>query len=194
VVSGEQAAIEILSYNIPIGVYCKMFLTQFIRDNKVLFDETLCMGEGFSFNVNAFQKSKNVCIGQKRVYFYRKDNETSATTRFSIAKWENALYAIEKMHDNFVFESKGMETAWRFARWRAHSDAYNLLVMSGSEDKYLELKEKCLRQMRNDGKYAFLAPTPRRERIRALGVILIPSLFPKLLVLRRRRHNVRISN
>ena len=194
IVSGEQAVIKILSYNIPIGVYCKMFSSSFLYDFSLRFDEELFMGEGFSFNVNSFLKAKEVSVGRKRVYFYRKYNETSATTQFSIEKWENALYAIEKMHNSIEGNSKEIETAWRFARWRAYSDAYNLLLMSGSHKNHPDMLNRCIGTIKKDGKYAFLTTTPRREKMRAFLMLISPSLFPELLMLRRRKHKVFIKN
>lgn len=84
--SAEDATISILCYNIPIGVYCKMFKRSLINE-KVRFLTNLYIGEGFNFNTTAFQNANRVAVGIRKIYYYRRDNETSATTKFSMDKW-----------------------------------------------------------------------------------------------------------
>ena len=68
VVSGEDAAIAILYYHIPIGCYCKMFRLDFLRTNHIRFIPSVYIGEGFNFNVNAFIQASKVVIGHKKIY------------------------------------------------------------------------------------------------------------------------------
>ena len=77
---GENAVIRILNYRMPIGVYSRIFKKDLIKNNKIKFLKDIYMGEGFNFNVACFQKAKKVIISNYKVYYYRRDNATSATT------------------------------------------------------------------------------------------------------------------
>ena len=78
--NGEDAVDAILCYQIPIGCYCKLFKTKFLGNIK--FIPKIFIGEGFNFNVAAFQKAEKVIAGKRKNYYYRRDNPTSALTKF----------------------------------------------------------------------------------------------------------------
>ena len=48
----EEATEAILCYNVPIGVYSKMFKRKFLNQNSIRFDENIYIGEGFNFNTS----------------------------------------------------------------------------------------------------------------------------------------------
>lgn len=193
VYSAEKATAEILCYNIPIGVYCKMFKRSFISD-KIRFLPNLYIGEGFNFNTAAFQRANIVGVGNRRIYFYRRDNPTSATTKFSIDKWINGLMAIEVIQNNFIIKTQKLENAWKFANWRTHSDVYDLMVLSSAENKYPEMYRKCLYVTRTKALYSFKVPTSFREKIRAIIMMICPRLIPQLMIWRRIKYHVDVEN
>ena len=65
------------------------------RDILLRFIPHIYIGEGFNFNAMAFQRANKVVEGNRRIYFYRRNNPTSATTKFRLDKWENAKTALE---------------------------------------------------------------------------------------------------
>lgn len=185
VLSGKEATIQILSYNILIGVNNKLFSRKSILGN-VEFDEELCMGEGFNFNTDVFQRVDMVAIGYKKVYFYRKNNSESVTTKFNAQKWENGLLAMKKIKNKMIINDNEMQNAWIFANWRTHVDIYNLLVATKNEKKYKDLYNRCLIEGKKNWKYAFKNPTANREKIRALLIVSFPRILPFLYNLRKK--------
>ena len=155
------------------------------------FLEELVIGEGFNFNTMAFQLSKNVCIGYKKVYFYRKDNPTSVTTSYNEKKWNNGLYALDKIRKDFIIKSKRLYKAWNYANWRTHSDAYDLLIISKEEKKYNETYIKFKKIIRKGFFYSLGVPVSIKDRIRALVMMVCPRIIPMLMILRRRLHNIK---
>lgn len=193
--SGERAAIDILTYNIPIGVYCKMFKKSLLSKYNIRFREDIYIGEGFNFNVDAFQRSKKVAVGHRKTYYYRRDNETSATTKFSKEKWENGLYAIDNIENNLIIRSEEMVSAVNFARWRTNVDIYSLLETSYSKNKYKDFYKQVKKYGRKYFYYAFINKTTgKREKIRALMMFLYPKSIPRMVMLRRRKYTVDIKN
>ena len=57
-------------------------------------------------------------------------------------KWENAIYAIENIHKDMILHSEKLETAWNYANWLTHCDAFNFLVMAKKEKEYKFKKAK----------------------------------------------------
>ena len=98
--SSEETMEKILCGGLPIGCYCKLFKRSFLGQD-VRFYTQLYIGEGFNFNIVAFQKASKIVVGERKIYFYRLDNENSATTKFSEAKWRNGIQAMEMMKENF---------------------------------------------------------------------------------------------
>lgn len=192
--TGERTAIDILSYNIPIGVYCKIFKREFLNKNNIRFLPEIFIGEGFNFNVDSFQRASKVAIGYRKVYFYRRDNETSATTKFSIEKWKNGLNAIEIMKKRLAIKSPRLLRAWKFAKWRTNVDVYSLLVTSDTKDLYKDFYIDCKKFGKKYCYLAFLNPTSKKEKVRAIMMLFFPSLIPKLVIYRRKKYSVDISN
>lgn len=186
--TAEKTTISILIYNIPIGVYCKMFKRSFLNKNKIRFIPNIFIGEGFNFNTMAFQRANNVTIGHKKIYFYRRNNPTSATTKFSMNKWKNALFAIENIKKDLIIKTNSIMIAWKFANWHTVCDTFNFMVMARAEKENIEMYKKCKKIVRNDAYYSFKVQISLKEKIRAIIFMICPRLVPKLILLRNRKY------
>lgn len=185
VITGEDAAAKILYYHIPIGCYCKIFKLLFLRDNNIEFYPDVYIGEGFNFNVLAFALAKNVAVGHRKVYCYRRDNASSAMTYFKLAKAEMAIKAIQIIRDELPIKSKKLMNACDFADWHTHGDMYNWMVLAKAKMEYPEMYEKCYDKVRSCSFKALYAPINKKERFRALVQSVHPRLLAFLLELRR---------
>lgn len=188
----EQTCIDLLSYNIPIGVYCKMFKSSFLKDN-IRFIPDIYIGEGFNFNMMAFQRASKIVVGKRRVYFYRRNNPNSATTKFSIDKWVNGLRAIEIIKENMIIHTPAMDTAWTYANWHTHADVLNFMLMASAEREHPEMYAKCKKVVKKDFLCAFRVPIRPREKVRAIIMAFCPSLMPKLMRLRSKLYRVQFQ-
>lgn len=187
--TAEEATESILCYNIPIGVYCKIFNRNFFGD-KLEFITSLYIGEGFNFNVTAFQQSKIIAVGNRKIYYYRRDNPTSATTIFSEDKWLNGLMAIDMIKNNFVINTPRIRRAWKFAEWRTNSDIYDIMILSLANKIYPKMFKKCLSITRKQALFSLIVPTSNKQRIRAIIMLIYPKFIPKMMVWRRKKYNV----
>lgn len=191
--TGLDAAIQLLSYNIPIGVYCKIFKTNFLKRNNIRFNKQLFMGEGFNFNFDSFQKAAKVIVSNYKIYYYRRDNPSSATTKFSMQRWENGIYAVELIRSHFLFDSKQLSNAWNYAYWRTYSDVYDRLVLAKVTQKYSFMFNQSKKIVRSKASYAWRAPVSSKNRLRATLMMIIPSAIPKVMILRNRLYNVKVG-
>lgn len=190
--TGEDAVEAILCYKVPIGCYCKMFKREVLKTTR--FIPEVFIGEGFNFNVAAFQKSNRILAGKLKTYFYRRDNPTSAMTKFSIKKCECGLKALDIIKENLQIHTDRVQTAWEFADWRTHSDFYDAMVLAKVKNEYPEFYRKCLNVTKQRALVALKVPTTRSNKIRAILMRVCPAIIPFMLKIREKRHNVNISH
>lgn len=191
-ISGENAAEKILTYNIPIGVYSKLFNAKFLRSKKIQFDTDLFIGEGFNYNFDAFMRAQKVAISNRKIYFYRRDNNASATTKFSMEKWKNGLFAIKKIRDKLgAHSSSNLLKAWKFAWWRTNSDVYDAMVLAKAKYKYQKIFKERKIIIKKLAYIAWKVPTSKQNRIRATIMMFCPNIMPFLMKVRDRKYNVK---
>lgn len=190
--TGEDAVEAILCYKVPIGCYCKLFKREILKATR--FIPEIYIGEGFNFNVDTFQKSNCVVAGKMKTYYYRRDNPTSAMTKFSIKKCECGLQALEVIKYNLKFNSKKISMAWRFANWRTHSDFYDMFVLAGAKKEHPDIYHKCLNVTRKEALIALSVPTTKQNKIRAIVMWICPQVIPFTMKLREHRYKVAVTH
>ena len=193
IISGNEATIQILSYRIPIGVYCKLFKADVLRRKSIRFRENLFIGEGFNFNVDAFQRVSKVAISDKKIYYYRRNNSTSATTSFSAEKSINGLKAIDVIRDNLLLKNDDVLKALNYAYWRTNSDVFDSIVLAKAQKEHIDLYKRVKHFVRRYALSAFQAPVSKQDKIRAIIMMFCPNLIPVLMKLRNKKHNVVIE-
>lgn len=193
IISGNEATIQILSYRIPIGVYCKLFKADVLRRKSIRFRENLFIGEGFNFNVDAFQRVSKVAVSDKKIYYYRRNNSTSATTSFSAEKSINGLKAIDVIRDNLLLKNDDVLKALNYAYWRTNSDVFDSIVLAKAQKEHIELYKRVKHFVRRYALSAFQAPVSKQDKIRAIIMMFCPNLIPVLMKLRNKKHNVVIE-
>lgn len=102
IMSSEEATALLLSPRMYVGCWNKIFKKEVVIKNNIKFDTMLFYGEGLSFITSFAQLCEKVVVGNKKVYYYRRDNVSSATTQFNISKFVNGYQALEKIENNFI--------------------------------------------------------------------------------------------
>ena len=133
-------------------------------------------------------------IGERKIYYYRRDNPSSAMTKFSIKKCECGLWALEVIKKKLVFKTDRIYKAWRYANWRTHSDFYDMLVLANAQKEYPKMYKKCLKITKKDALSAFDVPTSKQNKIRAIVMKFYPRLVPFAMKLRKIKYGVKVSN
>ncbi len=147
--NGEEAVEAILCYQVPMDAIANCLEQNFLEG--VCFIPEIFIGEGFNFNVEAFQKANKVVAGKiRKIYYYRRDNPTSAMTKFSIKKCECGLWALEVIKQNLTIRSDRILEAWKYANWRTQfkevaairGDAILLIVGIGPDEGKIKSRVK----------------------------------------------------
>lgn len=187
ILSPEEATAEILYYHIPIGCVCKLFRREFLNEHKIRFLEDFAIGEGFNFNTTAFQHANRVVAGQRKIYFYYRENATSAMTKFDINKSKNGLLAIENIRKNLLIKSKKLYRAVDFADYHTHTNFYQWMHTADVTKQYPEMYSTYRNTARRKAINAFLCPVGRDEKTRALLVLIAPTLLAKAWTYMRKK-------
>lgn len=147
--SPEMAAAELLYPHIDIGCWNKLFKREFLIANNIRFPVKFFMGEGLNFIVHAAHLSNCVGVGNRRVYYYRKDNINSATTKLSVVKFINALEAIENIQNCIPITTRDFNTALRFHRYLTTFYAFDAILRMGAKESYPNEYKKWLYLIKN---------------------------------------------
>ncbi|MEN8078825.1 glycosyltransferase [Clostridioides difficile] len=106
----EDATALLLSPEVIVGCWNKIFKRSLIVDNNIYFSTTLFYGEGLTFITTISQLSNSVGVGNRKVYYYRRNNEDSATTKFNIEKIYNGEKALENIRKQLIINSTKINT------------------------------------------------------------------------------------
>jgi glycosyltransferase involved in cell wall biosynthesis len=84
----EQTILRLQECGLLYSVFNKLYRKKFIFSN---FKDGQVFGEDLIFNLKYFQNINTVAVISQALYFYRKDNQNSATTGFREDKFENII-------------------------------------------------------------------------------------------------------
>jgi glycosyltransferase involved in cell wall biosynthesis len=105
--SGKDLIKDFLLFKIIVGCWNKIYKKEFLIKNSISFDEELFYGEGLLFIIKVSILCERVVIGNKKTYFYRRNNSNSATSSFDINKIKNGELALVKISSFFINNTNG---------------------------------------------------------------------------------------
>ena len=108
-ITPEKAVALLLSPRIIVGCWNKIYRRVFLVENKIKFSTDLFYGEGLYFITMVAQKANHVAVGNHKAYYYRRNNQTSATTKFKIESIYNGEISINKIRNDLKINSSDIE-------------------------------------------------------------------------------------
>lgn len=188
-ITSEEAIADFLSQRVIVGCWNKIYRRSFLIKNSLLFSDKLFYGEGLSYIIATSDKAQCIGTGLQKHYYYRRNNELSATSKFNIEKLRNGERALYRIRKSISFQnSKLINEAFSL-----HMALYcigsivrlynNKLVKSYKKD-YLHWKTELRKHFRNVmvGKNV----SAYRKLLILVGTIS-PSSLAFLDILRRKR-------
>ena len=109
--SPAEATALLLSCKVIVGCWNKIYKRSFLNENNIKFSTSLFYGEGLSFITTVAQLSNFVTVGNRKVYYYRRNNEMSACTNFNIEKIYNGEKAIKNIEVNILNKTNQIRDA-----------------------------------------------------------------------------------
>lgn len=180
--SPEDVTCEFLYPDIIIGCWNKMYKKRFLLKNKIKFSSNFYMGEGLNFITTTSQVARKIVAVNKALYFYRTDNISSATKKFNIDKFDNALSAIDNIKNNLILNTKNVLLALDFHYWWTNFYSLQSIVSSGEEFRYKDRLEGYSNYLKSN---AFSVLPSKVSTLMKLKIILIrcsPILVAKSIV------------
>ena len=114
VLNPADATALLLSPIVIVGCWNKMFSRQLLINEQIRFATDLFYGEGLHFITTVAQRANCVAVGNQKVYYYRRNNALSATTKFRIESVYNGEKSIEGLKMNSLFQVITLETCCCF--------------------------------------------------------------------------------
>lgn len=108
----EDATALLLSPTIIVGCWNKIFKRSLIVNNNIQFSTKLFYGEGLTFITTVAQLANSMGVGNRKVYYYRRNNEASATTKFNIEKLRNGERALKTIRENMIIVNDKIDTMY----------------------------------------------------------------------------------
>ena len=185
--SPEEATALLLSPRIIVGCWNKIFRREFLLDNQLKFDSALFYGEGLRFITQASQHAKKIVTGRRKVYFYRRNNYSSATSKFDVSKLKNGEKALELISQDLRFEDKSIHLMlnWHICQFKM-GVILRLKEAKKEKDYYDYYAESLKYTRRNFLEIVRLSELPIYKRLLILGTAISPALMAKLDIIRRR--------
>ena len=188
VLTPEDATALLLSPRIIVGCWNKIYKRQWLIDNNLFFSSKLYYGEGLQFITKAAQLSTSVSVGSKKVYYYRRNNYNSATTKFSIDKMYNGLKSLDVIHDSITKSSNGVDIMWRLHRTLFCMGAVVRLEASRKKvDFSNEYKEWLSYVRKQTSSLVKEKDVPLYRKLLLIGVSISPKMMSYLDLKRRER-------
>lgn len=105
----EEAVALLLSPRVIVGCWNKIYKRSFLDDHNLRFNTDLFYGEGLFFITMAAQAANHVAVGNHKSYYYRRNNKTSATTKFKLDSIYNGERAIDRIEKGLKVDSEGIQ-------------------------------------------------------------------------------------
>ena len=188
IMTPAQATALLISPRVIVGCWNKMFKRSFINKFHLDFSTTLFYGEGLNFITKAAQFANNVAVGERKVYYYRRNNEASATSKFNIQKYYNGEKALDKIQREFIVHDKEVDLMMALHKSLFCTGALSQTYAHGLQQQY---EEDCnhWRKIIKDNLWVLLKSkkVSMYRKVLLMSVCCFPGWVSKLDMWRRKR-------
>lgn len=184
----EEATALLLSPEVVVGCWNKIFKRSLIMNKNIRFSTELFYGEGLNFITTAAQLSNCVGVSNRKVYYYRRDNQSSATTKFNIEKFYNGEKALKRIKQNLAIDTPKINTMWNLHMSIFCLGAVTKVMANRMEKRY---KADIKRWMLYIRKNAFTLVRSADVSLYRKGLLIAGAISPRLMMVldnMRRRH------
>ncbi|MCR5637396.1 MAG: glycosyltransferase family 2 protein [Lachnospiraceae bacterium] len=182
----------LLSPRIIVGCWNKLYNRKFLIENNIMFKPELFYGEGLQFITTSSQRTNMCVVGEKKVYYYRRNNSFSATTKFNINSIINGEKSIDIIEKDLLFDDLKVKNMLLLHRCMYYVGALTKLSINKkvkeNKNDYLRWK----RYLKSHLMYILRCKDiPLYRKLLILCTCISPAIMGELDVLRRKKisHN-----
>lgn len=192
-ITPEEATALLLSPDIMVGCWNKMYRKKFLDDNNLWFSTNLFYGEGLYFITKASQLANKVTTGERMVYYYRRNNEDSATTKYKYKNYCNGELAINKIAEDLLVKDTNVTNMLAIHKSLFCINALSHTYAQGVHKKYQKDCNHWKSEIhRNLPILLRSSEISLYRKCLVLGGVLFPGIYAKLNTWHRHR-NVKLS-
>lgn len=145
-------------------------------------------GEGLYFITMAAQAADNVAVGNRKTYYYRRNNQTSATTKFKIESVYNGKKSIDRIENDLKVQSDGIQHMLLLHRSMYYIGAIVKLKEHGEVRKNRKDYGRWLSFIREHiGEIISCKDVPVYRKLFLTGGCISPKIMTRLNILRKRK-------
>lgn len=188
ILDATKATALLLSPRIIVGSVNKIYKKSLIDQYKLRFQSHLFYGEGLFFYVAYSQLCTKVGIGNRKIYYYRRDNYNSATTKFNINSLINGNLSIEEIRKNLRLDDPSIRLMLDLHQCLFSMGAVVRIKANHKEKEYKkEYEEFKTYLQKNTPKFIFKRTVPLYRKGLLIGTCISPTLMAWLDSIRRKR-------
>jgi glycosyltransferase involved in cell wall biosynthesis len=184
----DEAIALLLSPEVVVGCWNKIYKKSMLLSNDLWFSESLFYGEGLTFITSVAKACEYVGVGNRKVYFYRKNNEASATTRFDIGKLYNGESALIEIGSSLGRKAPAVDLMYTYHLCNYRLGALVQLKARGMVDDYVNDYRRWMSYIRSHTmRFLFSNKLSLYRKLLMIVGCISPSVLAKMDTVRRRR-------
>lgn len=188
VLNPADATALLLSPIVIVGCWNKMFSRQLLINERIRFATDLFYGEGLHFITTVAQRANCVAVGNQKVYYYRRNNALSATTKFRIESVYNGEKSIDRIENELTVSGDNVRDMLLLHRAMYNIGAITKLLNNNVKEQYLSDYKRWLKFNRaNITRILSSKRISMYRKFLLLGGCASPSLMARLDVWRRKK-------
>lgn len=188
--SSSDTTALLLSCDVIVGCWNKIYKRSFLIEKNLRFSTSLFYGEGLSFITMVSQNANFVTIGNRKVYYYRRNNELSACTAFNIEKIYNGESAIKNINKSITKRTDKIEAMINLHLCMFYLGAIVRMRMNNFKKRNYSDYKRWLKYIR---KNIFSILTSKYISMYRKILLLTGCISPKVLVLLDAKRRKKIS-
>lgn len=186
--TSEEATAILLSPRVMVGCWNKIYKREFLNRNNIRFVPKLRYGEGLQFITHVTLFTNKIVCGNKKVYYYRRNNAESVCTRFNIENVYNGELSLEVIKKSLPTDSDLIKTMFELHHKMYCLGALVKVKSNGLEEKYSYDCKRWFKNIKSNILKFILKPyIPVYRKLLLLSSCLFPNLITKLYAWRQKR-------
>lgn len=178
----------LLSPRIIVGSVNKIYKRSILDQYDLKFQPHLFYGEGLYFYTAFSQLCTKVGVGNRKIYYYRRDNYNSATTKFNIKSLINGNLSIEEIRKDLRLKDPSINFMLDLHQCLFSMGAVVRIKANHKEKEFeKEYKEFKAYLHKNTPRFIFKHSVPFYRKGLLVGTCVSPSLMAWLDSIRRKR-------
>ena len=188
VMNNEDAVALLLGPRVIVGCWNKIYNLEFLRNKKLKFSTEMFYGEGLYFINQVAQNANKIVVGEKKVYYYRRNNYASACTAIRIQNFYNGAASIDAIERDLIIKTNKVMGILKWHRCQFKMGTVIRIKTADVVDENKNYYKECLSYVRKHFlSCLFVSGVSIYKKCLLIGTAISPSLMVMLDKWRRNK-------